>query len=122
MDTVIAAQQGEIWKLIGDAIFAVFRPDDTAEHPVIRAGRAGLAMRQALHALNADRVAAGQFPRVWVILDPQEIPIRHIGRQAFAASSVWCRSIGRRKPIKACLLRFMTASIVSVTAWIRRRS
>jgi class 3 adenylate cyclase len=61
MDEVIAGHEGEIWKLIGDAIFAVFRCQATGEHPGIRAAKAGLAMRQALHAFNSERRRAGVF-------------------------------------------------------------
>lgn len=62
MDGIIRGFGGEIDKLIGDAIQAVFREDGGTMHPAIRAARAGLAMRRALAALNRDRLLRGEFP------------------------------------------------------------
>ncbi len=62
MDRVIRGFGGEIDKLVGDAVQAVFREGEGIEHPAIRAARAGLAMRRALAALNRVRSLRGEFP------------------------------------------------------------
>ncbi|MBP7635363.1 adenylate/guanylate cyclase domain-containing protein, partial [Candidatus Ozemobacteraceae bacterium] len=61
MDRVIRGFGGEIDKLVGDAIQAVFKEGEGIEHPAIRAARAGLAMRRSLAALNHARSLRGEF-------------------------------------------------------------
>lgn len=62
MDGVIRGFGGEIDKLVGDAIQAVFKEGEGMEHPAIRAARAGLAMRRMLADLNRARGLRGEFP------------------------------------------------------------
>jgi len=62
MDGVIRGFGGEIDKLVGDAIQAVFKDGVGIEHPAIRAARAGLAMRRMLVELNRARVLRSEFP------------------------------------------------------------
>jgi len=61
MDGVIRSFGGEIDKLIGDAIQAVFKFNAGSEHPAKRAVLAGLAMRKKLAAMNSIRVGRGEF-------------------------------------------------------------
>lgn len=61
MDGVIRAFGGEIDKLIGDAIQAVFKTRPGSDHPAKRAVLAGLAMRKKLSDINAARSARGEF-------------------------------------------------------------
>lgn len=61
MDGVIRTFGGEIDKLIGDAVQAVFKTGTGLEHPAKRAVRAGLAMRRKLSEINAARSLRGEF-------------------------------------------------------------
>jgi adenylate cyclase len=61
MDRVIRLNHGEINKLIGDAILAVFRPLPGKPDPSRRAVTAGLAMRAALSHFNHKRRRQGLF-------------------------------------------------------------
>ena len=61
MDLIIKREGGEIQKLIGDAIMAVFHQVPELAHPAIRAAKAGFAMRNALHELNRRRLEQGLF-------------------------------------------------------------
>lgn len=61
MDFLLQGQGGEIQKLVGDAIVAVFHEGEGLAHPALRAVKAGLEMRAALRAFNADRRRRGLF-------------------------------------------------------------
>lgn len=61
MDQIIVAHDGDINKLIGDAILAVFHSIPGLPHPVERAARCGLAMRARLAELNGQRDGSGKF-------------------------------------------------------------
>ncbi|HNX74184.1 MAG TPA: adenylate/guanylate cyclase domain-containing protein [Candidatus Rifleibacterium sp.] len=60
MCPAIEEQGGQVDKLIGDAIQAVFFADNSQER-VLAAARAALEMRRRLTAFNADRAARGLF-------------------------------------------------------------
>ncbi|MFZ2957965.1 MAG: adenylate/guanylate cyclase domain-containing protein [Candidatus Ozemobacteraceae bacterium] len=61
MEPAIVANGGMIDKLIGDAIQAVFFPDETSERPGIRACKAAVDMRRKLATFNQARLDAGLF-------------------------------------------------------------
>jgi len=61
MDGCIRSEGGEIFQLIGDAIFVVFKARKSCEIPAKRAVSAAFAMRQALGNLNAQRSETGLF-------------------------------------------------------------
>lgn len=62
MEACLTAHRGVIDKLVGDALMAVFRDQPGTDHHAVRAGRAALAMREALLAFNRDRQERGLFP------------------------------------------------------------
>lgn len=61
MDFLLQGEGGEIQKLVGDAIVAVFHEGKGLAHPALRAVKAGLDMRNALGRFNADRRQSGLF-------------------------------------------------------------
>lgn len=61
MDLIIKQEGGEIQKLIGDAIMAVFHLVPELDHPALRAAKAGFAMRNALKQFNQRRREMGLF-------------------------------------------------------------
>lgn len=61
MEPCIEANGGVINKFIGDAILAIFQPVPDTPHPVLRAGRAALAMRERLLRFNRKREETGSF-------------------------------------------------------------
>ncbi|HOY65974.1 MAG TPA: adenylate/guanylate cyclase domain-containing protein [Candidatus Ozemobacteraceae bacterium] len=61
MDFLLQSHGGEIQKLVGDAIVAVFHEGEELAHPALRAVQAGLEMRAAVRRFNADRRKTGRF-------------------------------------------------------------
>ncbi len=59
MDGVIQEEGGEIQKLVGDALVAVFHAEEGLPHPAEQAVTAGLSMRAVLRTFNRERVARG---------------------------------------------------------------
>ena len=55
METAITANGGSIEKIVGDAIIAAFYPDKGDENHACRAGKAAMAMREALATFNSRR-------------------------------------------------------------------